>query len=45
LGNIAWRTQSTVLFDAATKKISGDNEAAKALWSRSYREGWEPKVS
>jgi len=45
LGNIAWRTQSTVLFDAATKKISGDNEAARALWSRSYREGWEPKVS
>jgi predicted dehydrogenase len=44
LGNIAWRTQSTVLFDAEKKKITGDNEAAQALWSRTYREGWEPKV-
>jgi predicted dehydrogenase len=44
LGNIAWRTQSTVLFDPETKQIAGENAPAKALWSRSYREGWEPKV-
>ena len=45
LGNIAYRTQSTVLFDPKTKKMTGDNAAAQALWSRTYREGWEPKVS
>lgn len=44
LGNIAWRTQSTVLFDPAKKQIRGDNEAARSLWSRTYRDGWEPKV-
>jgi hypothetical protein len=33
-----------VLFDPAKKQISGDNEAARKLWSRTYREGWEPKV-
>jgi predicted dehydrogenase len=43
LGNIAWRTGRTVNFDPATRKISGDAEAS-ALWKRSYREGWEPKV-
>ncbi len=44
LGNIAWRTQSTVSFDPATKKLAGDNAEQQALWSRDYREGWEPKV-
>lgn len=44
LGNIAWRTQSTVFFDPATKKLAGDNAEQQALWSRDYREGWEPKV-
>jgi predicted dehydrogenase len=43
LGNIAWRTQSTVLFDAATKSVTGPlAEAQRALWSREYRPGWEP---
>jgi predicted dehydrogenase len=43
LGNIAWRTGQTVHFDPRTKKIT-DDKKAKALWSREYRRGWEPKV-
>ena len=43
LGNIAWRTGHTVNFDPKARKIVGD-DAASALSSRTYREGWEPKV-
>jgi predicted dehydrogenase len=43
LGNIAYRTQRTVHFDAEKQEITGDKEAA-ALWSREYREGWQPQV-
>ena len=43
LGNIAWRTGHTVSFDPKDRKIIGDKEAS-ALVSRTYREGWEPKV-
>jgi predicted dehydrogenase len=43
LGNIAWRTGRTVNFDPQTRKVVGD-EAAAALCTRAYREGWEPKV-
>lgn len=43
LGNIAWRTGQTVNFDPATRQIVGSADAS-ALWKRSYREGWEPKV-
>lgn len=43
LGNVAWRTGSTVNFDPKSGKIL-DNRAATALWSRTYRRGWEPKV-
>jgi predicted dehydrogenase len=43
LGNIAFRTGHTVNYDAATRKIVGDPDAS-ALWKRTYREGWEPKV-
>ena len=43
LGNIAHRVGRAVNFDAATGKITGDNEAM-AFWSREYRKGWEPKV-
>ncbi len=43
LGNIAWRTQRTVHFDPATRKLADDPETAK-LWGREYRPGWEPNV-
>ncbi|MGO8700401.1 MAG: Gfo/Idh/MocA family oxidoreductase [Limisphaerales bacterium] len=43
LGNISWRTGRTINFDPAEGKIVGDNAAA-ALWRRSYRPGWEPIV-
>src|ERR1035437_7132002 len=43
LGNIAWRTGHTINFDPKARKIVGD-DAASALVSRTYREGWEPKV-
>jgi predicted dehydrogenase len=43
LGNIAWRTGRTVNLDAKTGRITGDEEQAK-LWSREYRQGWEPRV-
>jgi predicted dehydrogenase len=43
LGNIAWRTGHTINFDPGGNKIIGDTEA-NALWSRTYRSGWEPKV-
>ena len=43
LGNIGWRSQSTVMFDPEKREIIG-NEAAQALWRREYREGWEPVV-
>lgn len=43
LGNIAYRTGRTVNCDPATGHIVGDDEQAQ-LWSREYREGWEPTV-
>jgi len=43
LGNIAWRTASTVDFDPDQQRII-DNPPAEALWSREYRSGWEPAV-
>lgn len=43
LGNIAWRTRSTLECDPKNGHIQ-DNKEAQALWSRAYRKGWEPKV-
>ena len=43
LGNISYRTGRTVSFDPKARRIIGDKEAA-GMWSREYREGWEPKV-
>jgi predicted dehydrogenase len=43
LGNIAWRTGHTLNFEPETRQIRDDKDAS-ALWSRSYRPGWEPKV-
>lgn len=43
LGNIAYRTGHVVHFDPEARRIKDDPQAS-ALWSREYREGWEPKV-
>jgi predicted dehydrogenase len=43
LGNIAWRLGRTLHVDPAKGKISGDADSDR-LWSREYREGWEPKI-
>jgi predicted dehydrogenase len=43
LGNIAWRTSSTLQCDPKNGHIK-DNREAQALWGREYRKGWEPKV-
>jgi len=43
LANIAWRTRSTLKYDAQTESIV-DNPAATALLSRSYRQGFELPV-
>lgn len=40
LGNIAFRTQSTIKFDPATETIIG-NKAASKLLTRPYRKGFE----
>ena len=43
LGNIAYRTGRAVRLDPATHQIVGDDEA-RALWTREYQKGWEPRV-
>jgi predicted dehydrogenase len=43
LGNIAWRTGHTLTYDPKGHKIV-DDPAAEALYGRTYRPGWEPKV-
>ncbi len=44
LANIAWRTRSTLEFDAASETIVG-NPAAARLLSRTYRAGYElPRI-
>ncbi|MEX2287626.1 MAG: Gfo/Idh/MocA family oxidoreductase [Planctomycetaceae bacterium] len=44
LANIAWRTRSTVRFDAKNETIV-DNAPAAALLSRTYRQGYELPAS
>ena len=43
LGNIAYRTGSTVDFNPNDRRII-NNPAGEELWKREYRDGWEPKM-
>ncbi len=43
LGNIAYRTGTTVDFNPTDRRIV-NNTAAEKLWKREYRQGWEPQV-
>ncbi|HUF60814.1 MAG TPA: Gfo/Idh/MocA family oxidoreductase [Verrucomicrobiales bacterium] len=43
LGNMAYRTASVVRFDGGQRRVI-ENDAAQALWKRSYREGWAPTI-
>ena len=44
LGNIAYRTQSTLAVESGTGRILDPTRAMKRLWTREYRSGWAPKV-
>jgi predicted dehydrogenase len=43
LGNIAYRTNSTLTLDPKSGRIQ-NNPAAEALWTKEYRPGWDPSV-
>ncbi|HEX3727314.1 MAG TPA: Gfo/Idh/MocA family oxidoreductase [Pirellulales bacterium] len=43
LGNIAYRTTGALELDPASGQAL-NNAAAQSLWTREYRNGWEPKV-
>jgi predicted dehydrogenase len=44
LGNIAQRTQSTLICDPSQRGRIQNHQEAMALWSRTYQPGWEPKI-
>jgi len=43
LGNIAYRAGGAVEFDGATQQLKSPTKEAAALWSKEYRQGWEPR--
>jgi predicted dehydrogenase len=44
LGNIAYRTGGVVDYDAGKQQLKNPSKEAAALWSKEYRQGWEPKA-
>jgi len=44
LANIAYRSGRTIEFDPEKGKMVNVGKGEEALWSRTYRKGWEPKV-
>lgn len=44
LGNIAYRTGTSLAVNPRTGTIDGATSRMKQLWTREYRRGWEPKV-
>lgn len=44
LGNIAFRSGGTVEFDGEKQQLRNPSKEAAPLWSKEYRNGWEPKA-
>jgi len=44
LGNIAYRTGTTLIVESGSGQIQNPTREMKRLWTREYRSGWEPKV-
>ena len=44
LGNIAYRTNTSLEVDPATGRIRSATRDMNRIWTREYRRGWEPKV-
>jgi predicted dehydrogenase len=44
LGNMAYRSGSTVVWDASSERVTNDNAKAEALVDRAYRSPWVLKV-
>ncbi len=44
LGNLAWRTRSTLAIDRTTGHLQHPTQEQQRFWRREYRPGWEPHV-
>lgn len=42
LGNIAYRSSGVVDYDGERQQLKNPSKEAAALWSKEYRQGWEP---